>query len=370
MPEQHSVNYVCPKCSAPLSFLPGKDDVSCEFCGSSFQVKDIEQLYAQEQTLKAAEQDSKQNNWDPAQAGKAWDAADAGNMQGFHCATCGAEIVCDANTMATECCYCGNPTMMPARFTETLRPDYVIPFQKTKDEAVAALKAFYEGKRLLPDNFKSANRMKEIQGLYVPFWLFDAQARGTVSYRAENVHRYTSDDEDITETRYFQCTRAGSAMFEKIPADGSTKMDDTYMESIEPFDYRALKEFSPAYFTGYLADKYDVDAAASVHRADERVRTSMVGLFDETMRQYDRYEVVSSVIGKEGGAVSYAMVPVWILTTQYEGKPHTFMMNGQSGKVVGSLPVDKGKLKKYTAITFAASTLICYAIGRIALMMM
>ena len=370
MADNNSVNYVCPKCSAPLSFLPGKDKVDCEYCGSTFEIKAIEELYAQQQAMTRAAEHSAKNDWDPAQAGKEWGAAEADGMQAFSCPTCGAEIVCDANTMATECCYCGNPTMMPTRFTGMLRPDFVIPFKKTKDQAVAALKNFYEGKRLLPDNFTAGNRIKEIQGLYVPFWLFDSTANGHIQYTATKVRRYTSGDDDVTETSYYKCLRSGTAEFEKIPADGSTKMDDTYMESIEPFDYSALQEFSSAYFTGYLADKYDVDAQTSAERANTRVESSMVKLFHRTMDEYDSYSVEAKSISKENGTVSYAMVPVWILTTKYEGKPYTFMMNGQTGKLIGSLPIDKGKLRKYSLMTFAASCIGCYILGRLLLLMM
>jgi len=95
--------------------------------------------------------------------------------------------VADANTMATECCYCGNPTMIPSRFDGELKPDRIIPFQKTKEDAVASLKAFYEGKRLLPDAFRKGNRVEDVQAMYVPFWLFDADVSAEATFRAERV---------------------------------------------------------------------------------------------------------------------------------------------------------------------------------------
>nr|WP_304255030.1 hypothetical protein [Phascolarctobacterium succinatutens] len=151
--------------------------------------------------------------------------------------------------------------------------------------------------------------------------------------------------------------------FDRIPVDGSEKMDDTFMESIEPFDYSEMVPFSTAYLTGFLADKYDVDAEAAVVRADERVVKSAEGCLENTVTGYTR--VTSNgdcAVIKDENAVHYAMVPVWILSTRFEDKPYTFMMNGQTGKVVGSLPIDYGKLRNYTALTFIIVTIISYFI--------
>lgn len=152
--------------------------------------------------------------------------------------------------------------------------------------------------------------------------------------------------------------------FSRIPVDGSEKMDDTYMESIEPFDYSALVPFSASYLTGYLADKYDVDAEAAVPRADERVETSAVGVLQDTVTGYDNVAVKEQFIAKEGGKVAYAMAPVWILTTKYAGKAYTFMMNGQTGKMVGSLPYDKNKSLLYPLVPAVIVLPIVYFIAK------
>jgi hypothetical protein len=242
-----------------------------------------------------------------------------------------------------------------------LKPDYVIPFKKTKEEAVAALEEFYKGKKLLPDKFTANNRVQAIQGMYVPFWLFNSDISASGVYKGENDSVVTTPDEIITTTSVYRCERNGSMRFERIPVDGSKKMDDSYMESIEPFDYSDLVPFSSAYLSGFLADKYDVDAEAAVARADERVCRSAEGCLESTVTGFMRtHQMEDCAVFKENGAVQYAMVPVWILTTQYEGKPYTFMMNGQTGRLVGSLPADKNKLMLYTVGTFLAAFVVLY----------
>ena len=345
-----SVSYKCPNCGAPLSFLPGKKTVTCEYCGTEFEVAAIEELFRDKQEMAVQAAQAQETKWDTENAGSEWTSDEAKTLQAFTCSSCGAELVCDENTMATECVYCGNPTMIPKRFDGMLKPDYVIPFKKTKEDAVAALKEFYKGHLLLPSNFTANNRVEAIQPMYVPFWLFDSKISAQADFRAEKIRTYSSGNETVTETKVYKCRRAGEMKFEKIPVDGSKKMEDAYMESIEPFNYDELVPFSAAYFTGYLADKYDVDADSSAARADKRVENSAIEVLQSTVENYDAVQIENAAVIKDVGEVKYAMVPVWILTTRYNDKPYTFMMNGQTGKVVGSLPYDSTKAFLYPAL--------------------
>lgn len=225
-----------------------------------------------------------------------------------------------------------------------------------------ALAQFYQGKALLPDSFTANNRVEDIQAMYVPFWLFDTEIKAAASYRATKQNVVKTEEETITTTHHYACERAGKMSFKAIPVDGSEKMNDTYMESIEPFDYSELTPFSTAYLTGYLADKYDVDAEKAVLRADERIASSAEECLRDTVNGYATVKQEGgTIINKGESSVSYAMVPVWILTTRFEDKPYTFMMNGQIGKVVGSLPIDNGKLRNQTIITFIIIFLLAFA---------
>ena len=345
-----SVSYKCPNCGAPLSFLPGKKTVTCEYCGTEFEVSAIEELFRDKQEMAVQAAEAQEAKWATEDAGSEWTSDEAKALHAFTCSSCGAELVCDENTMATECVYCGNPTMIPKRFDGMLKPDYVIPFKKTKQDAVNALKEFYKGHLLLPSNFTANNRVEAIQPMYVPFWLFDSKISAQAEFRAEKHHVINTPKEIITEISVYNCRRAGRMKFEKIPVDGSKKMDDAYMESIEPFDYSDLVEFSAAYLTGYLADKYDVTAEQSTVRADRRVENSAIEVLQNSLEDFDAVQLESAAVKKDVGKVSYAMVPVWILTTRYQDKPYTFMMNAQTGKVVGSLPYDKTKAFIYPAL--------------------
>ena len=357
-----SVSYKCPNCGAPLSFIPGHDKVTCEYCSTEFEISAVEDLFRNKQEMAVKAREAQEAKWETKEAGSDWSAEEEAALKAFTCSSCGDEIVCDENTMATECVYCGNPTMIPKRFDGMLKPDYVIPFKKTKQDAINALKKFYEGKKLLPDAFTANNRVEAIQPMYVPFWLFNSEVEAHATFRAQKIRRVDTPNEIVKETHVYNCERAGLMRFERIPVDCSKKMDDTYMESIEPFDYSELVPFSAAYLTGYLADKYDVDADTSAPRADNRVEQSALNVLASTVNGFDTYAEEEHAVIKTKGEVTYAMVPVWILTTRYENKPYTFMMNGQTGKVVGSLPYDSGKAFKYPAICTLVMIPILYFI--------
>lgn len=158
-----SVSYKCPHCGAPIQFKPEAQTVTCDYCGTKFDVAVLEGLYAKKEQLAAEADAARQAKWQTEKAGNEWSDEEAARLKGYTCSSCGAEIVCDDNTMATECCYCGNPTLIPSRFSGMLRPDFIIPFKKTKDEAVAALKRFYRGHWLLPKAFTVNNRIEEDQ---------------------------------------------------------------------------------------------------------------------------------------------------------------------------------------------------------------
>jgi len=363
-------NYQCPACNGPLQFDPASGNLTCEYCGSNYTVAEVEAMYADKEAQAAQnmaeaqakeEQTPEESQWNYSGLNENW-GDDAKGMKAYSCPSCCAELICDESTAATSCPYCGNPTVVPGQFGGTLKPDYVIPFKLTKDQAIAALKKHYEGKPLLPKVFKKANHLQEIKGVYVPFWLFDGEAEGEASFAASRSHTYKSGSYEITETDHFDVFRSGSVVFRRIPVDGSTKMPDDYMDSIEPFDYDELKPFSTAYLPGYLADKYDVTAEESSPRADRRAENTTLDCLRDTVVGYEGCSTVQSNVRLHRGEVKYALLPVWLLTTKWKDKNYLFAMNGQTGKFVGDLPVDKGRKWSIFASVYAVSALVTAAI--------
>ena len=129
--------------------------------------------------------------------------------------------------------------------------------------------------------------------------------------------------------------------FEAVPVDGSTKMADDLMESIEPYDLSQAVDFQTAYLAGYLADKYDLAADVTQGRAEERIRASVEDTLRDTAVGYTSVNQEQASIHVDHTRARYALLPVWILNTRYQGKNYLFAMNGQTGKMVGDLPMSK-----------------------------
>lgn len=253
-----------------------------------------------------------------------WTEEEQGHIQTFVCPSCGGVILSEETTTATFCPYCDNPTILPERLDGGLKPDGVIPFQTTKEDAKAAFLQLCKKKPLLPKFFTQEQRLEKITGMYVPFWLYDCEGDYDGSYKATRVrHHYT-------RTEYFLLHRSGGASFEGIPMDGSSKMDDTFMEYIEPFDYGQLTTFDMGYLTGYLADKYDVASDAGQERIRQRVDQSLNGYIQSTMAGFSTVIPTSRQLKVSHGKARYVLLPIWMLNTNYHGKCYTFAMNGQT----------------------------------------
>jgi len=334
-------NYQCPACTGPLHFVGESGQLECDYCSSKYDVAVIEQLYADKE--QAAASAGTEPQWNIAEAGGNWSAEEAAHMRGYSCPSCGAEIICDDTTAATSCPYCGNPTVVPGQFSGLLKPDYVIPFKLDKNKAIAALKQHYRGKKFLPKTFVSDNHIAEIKGIYVPFWLFDGETDAHMRFSATKVHSHRSGGYEITQTEHYRVIREGSVAFKRVPVDGSSKMPDAHMDAIEPFDYGELKQFSSAYLPGYLADKYDQDPEACSHRANERIEQSTKNALAATVTGYSSVTPEYIDIKLKQGDIKYAMLPVWLLSTKWSNKNFLFAMNGQTGKLIGDLPMDWGK---------------------------
>lgn len=344
--------YKCPCCSAPLTFDGASQQMMCSNCSNSFDVAVLDQF------KQETESSDRESNFD-------WSRVDGEQIDGtvvYTCPSCGGEIIGDSATAATKCPYCDNVAILESQVSGMLKPDIVIPFKTTKEQAISALKEFYKGKKLLPNSFRDENRIREIRGIYVPFWLFDCEAHASITYDATRFSTWVAGDYKYTKTDHFAAVREGKLDFMGLPVDASSKMDDAFMDSLEPYDYSAAVPFDTAYLSGYLADKFDVGTKESLPRANSRVRNTTEDAFRSTVVGYAAVTTRNSSIHTNNGQIRYALLPVWILNTKYEGKIYTFAMNGQTGKMIGELPIDKRKSKKYFFAAFGICTAVLSAL--------
>lgn len=334
--------------------------MTCNSCGNTFPVEGLEEA----SKIHVENTTDEQMAWQIPD-GRSYDAEENAHLRAYHCQTCGAEIVADDVTAATECVYCGNPTILPGVLQGAYRPDGVLPFKTTKKQAQEAFRNHCKSKKLLPTGFYDNSRLEKITGVYVPFWLFQCEAEADMTYNATRVSVRREGQYEVTRTAHFLLRRGGHVRFRQVPVDGSSKMDDAMMESIEPFDTEAAKDFSIPYLSGYQAQRHDVDAAACQPRANERIRNSVKSIMDGTVMGYTTAIPAKTQIEMEHGKVRQVLMPIWMLNTRWKDQTFTFAMNGQTGQFIGDLPTDMGKFWKWLLGIFGGVALGGYAIALI-----
>ena len=237
---------------------------------------------------------------------------------------------------------------MTGNLAGKFKPDLVIPFKLDKEAAMKGLLNHLSGKRLLPKVFRDQNHIEEVKGVYVPFWLYDCHADGSMGFDATRIRAWSDARYNYTETSYYFVTIEGDMSFANVPADGSKRMDDALMDSIEPYDFSDIQPFAPGYLSGFVADRFDNDADACLPRASVRVKSSMETTFYNAINGgYATLTPSRSNIGLDQTRVNYVLLPVYLINASYGGKQYTYAVNGQTGKIVGDLPVDKSKANRY-----------------------
>ncbi|MBE6647898.1 MAG: hypothetical protein E7614_00070 [Ruminococcaceae bacterium] len=352
------MEYKCPCCGGSIEFQSSIQKMKCPYCDTEFE---METLKSYDNVLNDSKED--EMTWQTSE--KSTFAEDDNDLSVYVCNSCGGEIVTENVTVATNCPFCDNPVVMARGVSGDLKPDYVIPFKLSKADAKKGFLNHLKGKILLPKLFKDENHIDEIKSIYVPFWLFDADVHASAFYKGTRVRSWTSGNYRYTETSHYAITREGNMGFERVPVDGSKKMPDELMESIEPYDFSKAVDFHTAYLSGYLADRYDVDAEMSIPRANNRIKNSAEKMLRDTVFGYTTVVPQRNNVSLSNQENKYALLPVWLLNTTYKGQRYIFAMNGQTGKFVGNLPIDWGAFWRWFAGLFVGFSAIFILIAKI-----
>ena len=332
----------CKTCGAELYWDSEANCLKCEYCDSEYQVSDFESTETEQQALGAQlEIEEPQSAEEYA---KATDDSEIEDLVVYQCSHCKAEIVTARSTVATTCAFCGRAISITNKLVNGFKPDAIIPFEINEKEAKDIYKKYIKSTFLTPKEFSTESVLKKMKGIYVPFWLhsFESDTRATIY--CENITSHRSGDDKVIDHDMYQVTVEAKGSFKDIPTDGLKHLDDTLMDAIEPFDYSKLTGFNPAYMAGYYAEEYNENDKVTRERAKDRAAQTMKSQMEQEagmyavkqLRSYD--EDLSEINAK------YAMLPVWLLNVTYKEKEYLYAINGETGKIVGKLPVSVQKL--------------------------
>lgn len=340
-----ALNNKCPACGADITFNPTSQLWECGYCSSKYTLEQIQQS----------------NNVvvdEPNVVDALLPEDTIGDVDVYRCKNCGAEIMADQTTTSTFCVYCGSTAILKERILNGRAPDYIIPFKTTKDDAINGFKKITKGKLLMPKSFKDPKNIEKITGIYIPFWAYDLEANGEIEFEASDTKTWRDANYKYKKIDRYSIRKSGHFDFLKVLADASTRFPDDLMDSLEPFDYNALTSYNHAYLSGFLAEKYDVDQLEGLKRVTGRTNATAVELMQNTVGHSEQ-KIINNGIRVSSRYTHYVLLPVWMLNINYNNKTYTFAMNGQTGKVIGNIPIGIKETIIWSIIFFA----ILFVIG-------
>lgn len=349
------VQYKCPSCGADMKFDSNTGKLLCDSCGYA---SDIDTMKRNENgNTTSSEQ------YTNSTRSKTYDS----DVNQYACNNCGAVLITEPDTTATTCSFCGAPVVLADRLSGESSPYYIIPFQISKEQAQEAFKKWCKNGRLTPKGFMTADRIKSMTGLYVPFWLYDLHSNGEINAACTRVSTYEQGDYIVTETKHYNVYRSADLNYLKIPVDASEKMNDSLMDKLEPFDYRNLKSFNMPYLAGYIAEKYNYTDKDLFPRIQNRVAGYVETYLRSSIAGYSTVNVFNKRIHIKPKNAFYTLLPVWLVSYDYQDSEHIFAMNGETGKIVGRPPLSKGKIAAWfggiSAVSFVIIKIIVLLMG-------
>ncbi len=358
--------YKCRQCDSALEYNPINDKMECVHCGGAYTIYELENGTVSEGTVRDSKEaeallnESLEDTEEGQQTVEERRAileymkhAKMMSCKVYTCTACGADVIINDVELSTFCSYCGQPTIVFERMQEELEPDYIVPFKITQDQAVSAIRQRIRRTFFHPRSIREV-KPEVVRGVYIPHWIFDMHYYDYQSWRCE----YVRDDTRVISFHEIEA----ECDFHDIAVDASENVDDELAQLVGPFDLRCKKPFEPAYLAGHYADMFDKDQNQMSISAVNVAKP----LFDEQLKGRIRHTDVRLAFSKPHytvQAANYVMLPVWIFTYKYRNIPHTMLVNGQTGKMVGVVPTSRKAIIVFSVIVAIILSVLCCAIG-------
>lgn len=320
----------CLSCGAPLVYAPDKDKFVCDYCASEYTKAQLQQD-AQQRALDAAKR-------------LAEDEAYSAHMRSYSCPSCGAEILADETTAAQFCAYCGNPVILKGRVSGQAKPDKIIPFRITKEQAQQAVRDYLAKKKFVPRHFRDASVLEKMMGVYHPFWMTDADTDCALDAEATTTTVWISGNKRYTRTDFYNIYRRGDIHFEDIATNALKDADKVLVEGVLPYPIEAHRDFDMNYMSGFYAKRNDLRREDVKEEVAGRMRNYAGQILTKTISGYATVKTKRQAVIVNHSHWDYTLLPIWLLHYSYRGKVYTFAVNGYTGKLFGDLPLSVPKL--------------------------
>lgn len=332
-PEDH--RFPCDRCGADYRFDPKENMLVCDHCGNSQQISGGPWANA-----KLSELD--------------FDAAVAENLplteieetRVLKCPNCAAQVEFDPNTHAAECPFCATPVVTDTGTNRHIKPRGVLPFVLDERSAHGAMTDWLGRLWFAPGGLKDyARKGRKMQGIYVPYWTFDANTRsryqgerGTVYYTTKTVVRDGKRmQQRVAKVRWTRASGRVARFFDDVLILASTSLPKRFTDALQPWGLAALAPYQPQYLAGFRAEAYSVPLQDGYDEAREHMarvinRDVRFDIGGDQQRVHNIATDVSDVTFK------HILLPVWLAAYKYRGQTYRFVVNGQTGRVQGERP--------------------------------
>jgi len=281
------------------------------------------------------------------------------------CPDCGGELDIEQYTSALQCKYCNNYIILNECVEGEYQPHKIIPFKLSKEMVKKSLRDKFKGCVFAPSDFLAEARLEGMRGEYVPFWVYDYNTNCTFNGEGTKIRTWRSGNTEYTETSYYSLVRNLDITYNDIPVDASIKMNDDIMDLLEPYNYGELVEFSPNYMSGFMGEKYNLQSETLEPRAKDKMTKSADALLSQSISGYSRVTTNSRNINAQNTKTEYCLLPVWKYDYTYKEENYPFYVNGQTGKIIGKVPISKKKVFSYGATLWAVLTALMFFAGYI-----
>ena len=372
-----TITFKCPNCGGGLQFDPASQKYKCEYCLSVFTQAELEQLQPDEAGDQSAPDagagagsgtgDMRMGRTEAAGRQPAGQKNGGGEQAVVYtCPSCGAEIVTDETTAATFCFYCHNPVVLQGRLDGAYEPDYVLPFALDRAKAREIFLGWLMKKKFVLRSFYSEEQIEKMTGVYFPYWTYSCQVDGHLEAEGTKESRsWVQGSTRYTENQRYQIVRDGQMDVEHVTRNALKKADRKLVEGVMPFEMKDIRPFSMGYLSGFMAEKRDIEHGEFDREVEEEVRSYAASSLAASVDGYSNVKIHSQQTDLKNGRWNYALMPVWTLTYKDggSGKIYYFACNGQTGKVCGKLPLDRGKLAAFFAEIFVPLFVVLMIVG-------
>ncbi len=308
----------CPNCTAELDFDPKSQSVICTYCGSEFDPRKLDVKVKTSKEVKST-----------------------GEYEGksYSCTQCGATLMTFDETAITFCSYCGSQAMIEEQMIKMNKPEFIIPFQKTKEECIKAYKSKVSKSLFAPNYLKSDTTLDKFRGIYMPYVIYKLEKNGSSTFKGSK-YSHRSGDYQIYDD--YTINADIEASYNGLSYDLLSKYYDKYSNAI-PFNYKKAEEFNPNYMISFYADAGDV--AKETYDNDARNTTSRdTTRFLTKYKEFRKYGCSNPQATLNVTERKIGMFPVYFLAIRdKKDKLYYAVVNGQTGKVAADIPISFAK---------------------------